>query len=282
MKPARPNPWLERRPFNWAHRGGAKEAPANTLFGFAEALKNGADGLELDVHATSDGALVVSHDKRLGKMTKERWPIRARTLSDLKSVDAAYWWTPGKVYDHDEAAPHPHRGKAASDPAFQIPTLSEVFDAFPDVSCNIELKRPKYQKTLADLLNDRPPDLDIVVSFWTSVIRRFAKFAPNAATAASTAYILYVKLRSLLVPAQRRSRHVALQAPEYLRGIPIVTRRFVKRAHRAGLAVHVWTIDEPRVMDRLLDLGVDGIITDKPSVLEVVLRERRPRERRPR
>src|SRR5687768_9453981 len=99
------NPWLERRVLNWAHQGGAKEAPSSTLFALRQAVANGADALELDVHMTKDGVLVVCHDATVDRTTNATGAIAELTLDDVKRLDNAYWFVPGSVVDHDAEDP---------------------------------------------------------------------------------------------------------------------------------------------------------------------------------
>jgi glycerophosphoryl diester phosphodiesterase len=263
--------------FHWAHGAGTHEAPASTLFAMRQALANGADGLELDLHATRDGRLVVCHDPTVERTTDGSGAIADMTLEQLKRLDNAYWWVPGKEVDHDAATP-PHayvlRGRAPADPELTIPTLDEVLEAFPGVPLNLELKRPGYEHLLARALGSRSSGDVIVASFHDRVVRAFRALVPAATTAASRRYVVRFWAGSRVGLAPRRSPHVALQVPERRYGIRVTDRRLVEAAHRAGLAVHVWTVNDEPTMDELIDLGVDGIMTNRPSVLAAVLRRR--------
>jgi glycerophosphoryl diester phosphodiesterase len=257
------------RPFiNWAHQGGAREAPSNTLFAFRTAVSDaGATGLELDVNVSSDHELVVCHDRKLGRISKGSERIEDLTAEALARVDAAYWWRPGVVFDHDgESAAYEHRGKVDTDPDFGISTLRRVLDVSGDVPLTIELKRPRFQAELAQLLGEHADRAVIIVSFNDLAIRRYRRIDPTADTAAGLARLLLFWLATRLRIGLGSGGHVALQAPAWM-----VDERFVHLAHRAELAVHAWTVDDPVEMERLLALGVDGIMTDRPSVLRHVL-----------
>ena len=275
------NPWLERRVLNYAHQGGAREAPSSTLLALRQAVAAGADALELDVHATADRELVVCHDATVDRTTNGVGPIASMTLADLVRLDNAYWWIPGEVVAPGRPdSEYVYRGKAPTDPSLRIATLREVLDEFPEVFLNLDIKQTApavepYEALLAELLRkyDRR-DSVIVASFndtATEALSAVAPEIPTSAGTAATAMFWQAVQQGVDPPA---TRHVALQVPAAYEAIPIVDGRFVTAAHRHGLAVHVWTIDAPEEMSRLLDLGVDGIMSDRPTVLETVLQER--------
>lgn len=272
------NLWLERRILNWAHQGGAREGPSSTLFAMRQAVAAGAEALELDVHMTADDVLVVCHDATVDRTTDGHGAICELTLAELKALDNSYWWVPGSVIDHGAPAEaYPHRGKAPSDPDFGIATVEEVLEAFPGVFCNFDIKqsapavRP-YEELLAQTLrrHGRADDV-IVASFLDEATERFRQLAPEIHTSlgtnATAAFYWAVQAGDPPPP----TAHVALQVPRTFGAITVVDERFVAAAHAAGLAVHVWTIDEPEEMALLVDLGVDGIMTDRPAVLADVL-----------
>ncbi|HUR78987.1 MAG TPA: glycerophosphodiester phosphodiesterase family protein, partial [Acidimicrobiales bacterium] len=126
------NPWVDRRILNYAHQGGAREAPSSTLFALRQAVAAGADGLELDVHATADGAVMVCHDSTVDRTTASRGAIAELAYAELRMLDNAHWWVPGEVVAQDRGErEYVHRGKAAQDPSFGIATLREVLEEFP-------------------------------------------------------------------------------------------------------------------------------------------------------
>jgi glycerophosphoryl diester phosphodiesterase len=273
------NPWLERRVLNYAHQGGAREAPSSTLFAIRQAIANGADAIELDVHATADGEIVVCHDPTVDRTTQTTGRLADLTLDQVGQLDNAYWWVPGEVVNHDRdrpAADYIHRGKAPADHAFGIATLREVLEEFTGAFLNLDIKQsspvvPAYEAGVAKLLQEFGRADDVVVaSFSDSITDAFSELAPNVHTSCGTnataAIYAAVKKGEPLPP----TRHVALQVPPTFGDTTVVDEAFVDRAHDAGLAVHVWTIDEADEMRRLIDLGVDGIMTDRPSVLTTV------------
>lgn len=270
------NPWLERRVLNYAHQGGAREGPSSTLGAMRAALAAGAHALELDVHCTADGELVVCHDATVDRTTDGAGRIADMTLAEVQALDSAHWWRPGEVAAHDEG-PWPLRGRAPDDHDYRVPTLHEVLDAFPGVFLNLDIKEtapavPGYEDALAGVLREHGRGDDVIVaSFHDVATERFSACSGATPTSAGTAAVadFFFAVRDGRPPPA--SGHVALQVPPTYGDTTIVDERFVAAAHEAGLAVHVWTIDEPAEMRRLVGLGVDGVMTDRPSVLAEVL-----------
>ena len=285
------NVWLEGRVLNIAHQGGEIEAPSNTLFAFKTAKQKGSDVLELDVHATADREIVVIHDATVDRTTNGSGRIDEMTLEEVKALDAAHWFVPGCGTCHDEPDhAYAYRGFASGDhqiprkfsrfrPAdFRIPTLREVLEAFPRDLINIEIKATApetepFEQELAELLEefDRSNDT-VVVSFFDHATETFKLHAPDVHTAPGTAGVAVFWATSQgPLPGIPQPRHQALQVPIEFNGLQVVTEDFVADAHANDLAVHVWTINNPKVMEWLIGLGVDGIMTDRPTVLERVL-----------
>jgi glycerophosphoryl diester phosphodiesterase len=277
------NPWLDRRVLNYAHQGGAREAPSSTLFALRQALAAGAHALELDVHATADGYLVVCHDATVDRTTDGTGAIAELTLAEIRELDNAHWWVPGEVVAPDRPdADYPCRGRAPADHEFGIATLEEVLQEFPGAFLNLDIKQTAplvtpYEAALADLLRTfgRAEDV-IVASFWDAATDVFKAIAPEISTSAGTVATteFHQAVHAGQPPPPSVTRHQALQVPPAVGDIVVVDEAFVQGAHAAGLAVHVWTIDDPGEMAQLLDLGVDGIMSDRPSVTTKVLEER--------
>lgn len=291
------NPWLERRDLNIAHQGGEIEAPSNTMFALKTARAKGSDVLEIDVHMTQDGEIVVIHDATVDRTTDGTGQVDELTLAEVRALDAAHWFVPGCGTCHGKASSaYAYRGYATGDrklPSklrraglrasdFRIPTLREVLETFPRELINIEIKATApatapYERELAALLAeyDRGEDT-IVVSFTDNATEAFKLFAPGISTAVGTgqAALFWGSAQGPL-PGAPNPRHQALQVPIELNGLTVVTPEFVERAHANGLAVHVWTINERADMEWLLEIGVDGVMTDRPALLEQVLAERR-------
>lgn len=274
------NPWLERRVIAYAHQGGAREAPSSTLHAIDKAVSLGAPAIELDVHATADRRLVVCHDATLERTTNESGEIRARTLEELMTLDNSYWFVAGEdVQVGRPAESYTCRGRAPGDHRFGIATLEEILREFPGIVLNLDIKQTApevepYEALLADLLRryERRDDV-IVASFNDAATDAFSAIAPEIPTSAGTAATaeFFHSVHSGTPVPDSVTRHVALQVPATYGEITVVDERFVEGAHSAGLAVHVWTIDERDEMERLLELGVDGIISDSPSVLVALL-----------
>jgi glycerophosphoryl diester phosphodiesterase len=274
----KPSPWLERRVIAYAHQGGAWEAPSSTLYAIQAAIGAGATGIELDVHATADGRLVVCHDPTVDRTTHASGLIAEITFDELATLDNAYWWAPGAdVSPGLEPDAYPYRGRAPEDRRFRFALLEEVLEEFPGVLLNLDIKQTApvvapYEEALATLLRrfGRTDDV-IVASFLDPATDAFSSFAPEVPTSAGTmavaAFFQSVQAGQTPTPL----RHVALQVPATYGELTLVDSRFVEVAHEQGLAVHVWTIEEESEMERLCALGVDGIITDRPTALVEVL-----------
>jgi glycerophosphoryl diester phosphodiesterase len=274
------NPWLHRRVLNFAHQGGAKEAPSSTLLALRQAVAAGADGLELDVHATADRQLVVCHDATVDRTTNGRGAIAELTLAELQALDNAYWWVPGEVVAPGRPeAEYPYRGRAPLDRSLGIATLREVLEAFPGTLLNLDIKQTAptvepYEAELAALLRGfgRRDDV-IVASFLDQATAAFSAIAPEFPTSYGTLAVaaFWQAVQEGVEPPA--TTHLALQVPPAFESVTLVDERFVAAAHDHGIAVHVWTVDDADDMAGLIDLGVDGIMTDRPTVLEAVLAE---------
>ena len=275
------NPWRERRVVALAHQGGSFEGPSSPLFASGRALEHVASDIELDVHSTKDGRIVVCHDETVDRTTNHRGESANLTLAELAQMDNAYWWIPGETVTHGRGpSEYPYRGRAPQDRDFGIVTLEEVVTRFPGVMLNLDIKRtapevPGYERLLADELARLEIQGSVIVaSFHDRAIEAFRAVAPGVATSAATgeAALFYFSLREdsgpVVPPVQ------AFQVPASYEGVVIVDERFVEAAHAADVAVHVWTINEVDEMVRLLDLGVDGIVSDTPTPLAALLRER--------
>ncbi len=271
---------MERRVLAYAHRGGSLEGPSSTLLAMRRALEAGANGLELDVHATADRHLVVCHDPTVDATTDAAGTIATMTLSELRSLDNAYWFVEGEgAVRGRDAQDYVLRGRAPLDPELRVPTLEEVLRAFPGVPLNLDIKQTSpavvpYEASLAKLLADHGRGDDVIVaSFLDAATAAFTKIAPEVPTSAGMLAVaqFWRAVRDHDKPPSLS--HCALQVPVDFQGMTIVDEDLVAAAHGAGLAVHVWTIDEPEEMARLVGLGVDGIISDRPSVLRRKLEE---------
>jgi glycerophosphoryl diester phosphodiesterase len=263
-RPAPERPALAQPAFLvMAHQGGDKLWPGNTLYAFERAVEMGVDVLEMDIRRTADGVLVVIHDDTVDRTTNGSGRVPEMSLAEIKELDAAYHWP----YDSDE---HPYRGQGIT-----IPTLEELFIALPDMRMNIDMKQweADVPAQLCRLIRDNGmSDRVIGASFSSDIIRDFRRHCPEVATALGESEVrVFFGLTSAYLGAAYWPVADALQVPEYGGGFHLVTRRFVESARRHNVKVHVWTVDEIDDMQRLIDLGVDGIITDRPDRLMSLL-----------
>jgi glycerophosphoryl diester phosphodiesterase len=231
-------------PLAFAHRGGAAHGDENTVEAFARAVALGYRYVETDVHATADGVPVVFHDATLARMTGERGRVADLRWADLASI----------------------RVGGAS----VVPRLDDVLAAWPQVRFNVDVKADDaVGPTVATIERGGAGDRVLLASFSDTRLARLRRAAgPAVATSLGLRGVARLRLasltgRRLVLPPSV----VAAQVPVRYRGIRVVDRRFVDHVHRLGLQVHVWTIDEPAEMHELLDLGVDGIMTDHVDVL---------------
>jgi glycerophosphoryl diester phosphodiesterase len=266
--------WLSRRVVAYAHQGGAWESPSSTRHAIRHALEVGATGIELDVHATADGELVVCHDGTVDRTTGASGTIASLTLEELRRLDFSYWWIPGAdVTPGRPPGDYPFRGRAPNDPSYGIATLREVLEEFPGVVLNLDIKQTApvvtpYEESLARLLAEYGRTDDVIVASFldqaTDAFRTFAADVPTSAGTQATAEAWQAVQAGEDVP---ETPAVAFQVPERQGELVVVDDRFVEAAHRAGKAVHVWTVNDVAAIRRLLALGVDGIISDVPTTL---------------
>jgi glycerophosphoryl diester phosphodiesterase len=282
------NPWLQRRVLNIAHRGGRAEAPEHTLYAYTVALPKGVNTLEVDVRRTVDGVLVVHHDSTVNRVTDGTGAIDTMTLAQVKALDNAYWFAPvcsgncqGQPPDAypfrgvATGATPPPAGFAASD--FQIATVREVLETFPGVLMSIEIKGqapdsvPAAEET-ADLLREFGRITDVLVaSFDDATLAAFKARDAEIHTTPGEDFILDFVFNPGPV-----ADHVAFQIPRTFQGAPVVDL-VVPPAHANGLAVYVFIDpgeETPAIYNELIDSGVDGIITDRPTDLQQVLEDR--------
>jgi glycerophosphoryl diester phosphodiesterase len=276
-------PWLDRRVIAYAHQGGAWESPSSTLFAIGRALEAGATAVELDVHATADGELVVCHDATVDRTTNGSGTIASHTLAELRALDNAYWFIEGAdVTPGRPEGEYPYRGRAPGDADFTFATLREVLERFPGVILNLDIKQTApvvepYEAMLAALLIEYGRGDDIIVaSFLDQCTEEFSRHAPHIATSAGTIATadFWRAVHDGSGPAALAPSTVALQVPDRQGDLVVVDQVLVDAAHERGIAVHVWTINDTDTMDHLVGLGVDGIISDLPTTLAGVLDRR--------
>jgi glycerophosphoryl diester phosphodiesterase len=285
----------------WAHQGGAREAPSNTVLAMRQAIRQVPGiALELDVHRSRDGKVVVIHDRVLERTTDGFGRVRGQTATVLTTRDAGHWWADGEIVDHADSVAHPKRGH----PDAHLPLLAEVLEerkhSAPHARMTIEVKARRTAVPLVDLLGDHDwgDGIITVTSFldpflWRVRLRlvtrkllgRPARSTIELAPAMGYMVVFWV-LAQLGIPVCR-SRYARLQIPTR-KGLAFATPRIVAAAHRTSVAhrvrssddqtmqVDVWTIDDAETMLLLRDLGVDGIMSDRPQLLHRVLEPASP------
>lgn len=232
------------RPIVFAHRGGSKIGPENTLAAFDRGLAAGADGLELDVHLSRDGVAVVHHDATLDRTTRAKGLLKDRTAAELAEVD--------------------------------VPALRDVLERYPKTALIIELKEPGpalASAVVGEVRGAGAIGRVCLGSFSLSALRTARAAAPEVPTSGARFEVRMALYRSWCGLSPGRVPYRAFQVPETSGTTRVVSPRFVRLAHKAGIAVHVWTVDEPGDIRRLLEWGVDGIISDRPDVAAEVVKE---------
>jgi len=261
FRPRPGRPYLAGAPMLVAHRGGAGLAPENTLPAFVDAVESwGADMLEMDVHLSADGEVVVIHDPTVDRTTDGSGRVADHTLDELRRLDAGCRFT-----DVDGATPFRGRG-------VRIPTLEEVMDRCPDVWLNVEVKEARVAGPLVELVRRREEQHRVLVTAEHERNRRAARGyeGPWGASSRDCA-LFWIPHR---MPGVGYVPDVdVLQIPEFWKGWRLLTPALVASAHRKNLPVHVWTVDDPADMRRLLSWGVDAIQSDRPDLLSDVLVE---------
>lgn len=236
-----------------AHRGLALDAPENTLLAFAKALAIGVDSIETDVHESSDGIAMISHDLSLSRTAGREVEVNQLTAAELRRVDLGY-------------------GQSFA-------SLADALDAFPHARFNIDVKSPGVvQPTINAVRSARAVHRVLVTSFSDARRRATVDGLSGVATSAPLGAMAGILAASTLRMARRAqsilSEFDAVQIPERWKGIRVVTPRLIALAHAAGVEVHVWTINDAESMERLFDLGVDGIVTDRSDIALELLRRR--------
>lgn len=244
-----------------AHRGFSGLYPENTLLAFEKAAELPIDGLELDIHATRDGVLVVSHDDSVDRMTNGQGKIQNYTLNELNQLDAGYRFT------LDEGQTYPFRGQGLT-----IPTLEEVFQRFTALWINVDIKAhdKNVVENFCDLISKYDAHQRLCVgSTSTKIVKYLRKICPQVVSIASLVEVAALLFLSKFYLERFYNKRYLVQAsPQESRwgiSLDIVTRRFIVAAHRRETAVHIWTLNELTDMQRFIDWGIDGIITDYPD-----------------
>ena len=257
-------PHAERLVF--AHRGGADLAPENTIAAFEAAVRLGVDGLEVDVRLSRDGTVVVHHDHFVDRTTNLHGKVSDFTADELARADAAYSFSRNGAW--------PFRRQSIG-----VPTLASVLERFRDTRVIVEMKvnsAEMARRTVEAVRRADAVDRVCLGSFGWRVLREARALEAAIATSAAREEVRWALYRSWFRWPALRVKYDAYQVPEVSKRRRVVSPRFVEHAHRAGLPVHVWTVDTEGDAERLLRWGVDGLITNRPDVIVPAVR-RNPR-----
>jgi glycerophosphoryl diester phosphodiesterase len=221
----------------------------------------GADGLELDVHLSADGVVVVFHDETLDRTTNASGPLSTHTAAELASVDAGYWFADGSGL-------HPYRAQGVG-----VPTLSEVLARYRDIPIIIEMKPDSVamgRALAAEVVAAGAVDRVCAAGFGARSLAAVRDACPAMATSASQLEVRLALYRSWAGCPPMRPAYGGYQVPEHVGSLRVVSPRFIRHAHRAGLEVQLWTIDEAADMRRLLGWGADGLISNRPDLAATI------------
>ena len=274
-QPAPAHPWFNQftqrpagssSPLVIAHAdtSGTSPWPGDTMLFLENAAALGVDVLEMNVTMSKDGHIVLNHDINVDDTSDGSGLISDMTLAEIKTLDAAYDWTPegGSTFDY--------RGQGIT-----FPTLDEVFQRFPAYPMVVEIKQesPSMAQPLCDLIRLFGMEEKVIVpSFSDLAMGEFRAACPEVATAASSNEVKqFVYLSFAFMSNPTTPPYFAMQVPIESAGITVITPGFVANVHRRGLQIHAWTINDPDEMRMLIEMGVDGIMTDRPDVLLEVL-----------
>jgi len=260
------NPFISpQTPLVIAHQGGEKLYPSNTLYAFEQAHTLGVDMFELDIHQTKDGHLVIIHDDTVDRTTDGQGKIKDMDLADIQALDAGHYWT-------EDGETYPYRGQGIT-----IPTLAELFENYPTMPMVIDIKQkePAIEEALCSLLKQyNKTEHTIIGSFHPSALKTFRTLCPNVLTSLHPNEVRNMVLSSYAsYKGFFRPKARAAQVPMRSGRIQIIHPGFIKLAKQRNIAVQVWTINDPEEMQYLIDLGVDGIMTDRPDLLLELLQQ---------
>lgn len=257
------HPYLTlEHPVRLAHRGSRILWPENTMLAFQGAVDLGCKYLEIDVRRTRDGVVAVFHDQVLDRVTNGTGRIDHWMWEDVRHLDAAW--------SFDPVHGHPRRATGVT-----VPSLDELFSTFPDLHINIDLKGPHLEWGVADLIQrHRRADRTLIGSFKDFRLSRFRRITRGTVPTSAGPVRAVAMWAASRAGAVSRGPEVAYQVP-FEHPLLRLDRKYVDAIHAAGAQVHAWTVNDARTMHRLLDLGVDGIVTDRPDVLNEVIEERR-------
>ncbi|MDZ5474022.1 glycerophosphodiester phosphodiesterase [Bacillus sp. 31A1R] len=260
-----------KAPLVIAHQGGELLAPSNTMVAFEQAVELGVDVLEFDIHTTEDGHLVAIHDATVDRTTNGEGVVAELTLEEIQSFDAGYHFV-------DLNGENSYRGKDII-----IPTVEEIFKKFPHMKMVIEIKDDNPSERIEEISENlwnliqkyQMEDQVVITAFDQDIVETFKKVS-NEGTAIAGGrqeikkFVIYhtIFARNLYTPQVD-----TFQIPVSEAGIDLTKSSLVKGAHRRGIDVHYWTIDDKETMKKLINAGADGIITNRPDIMIELLEE---------
>lgn len=252
----------DQYPLVIAHAG-SELYPHDTLYALKEYAAMEVDVLEMDLHMTADGEIILIHDDTVDRTTDGSGDVREMTLAEVQALDAGWYWT------KDEQS-YPFRGQG-----IMIPRLEEVFETFPDTPMIIEIKQdsPPMAAPLCELIREYGMENKVMVASSREIaMGEFRSNCPEVATSATRAEVKEFVIRGfLLLGGTITPAYEALHVPEKDNNIPVVTPLFLWFAHNRNLQVHIWTINEAEEIQRFIDMGLDGIMTDRTdTMLEII------------
>lgn len=259
------HPFLDHDgPIAFAHRGGAAEAPENTMVAFEHAIALGYRYLETDARVTRDRVVVALHDGWLDRLTDHKGAVSEIDFADLQVADAGYGFSP------DGGVSHPFRGRGV-----RVPRLEDILMRWPSVRLNIDLKTDECALPLAELLDMMCAWERVCIgSFSNHRLRRIRALSRGRACTSMGRRAVAVARLAAGYGVLARQGADCVQIPPRRGLVPLATKRFIGAAHRTGMPIHVWTVNDETVMHQLLDLGVDGIMSDRTTLLRDVFAAR--------
>ncbi|MEZ4272411.1 MAG: glycerophosphodiester phosphodiesterase [Myxococcota bacterium] len=248
------------KPLLFAHRGASLRAPENTLEAFELGARCGADVLELDVRTSYDGQVVVLHDADLARTTNGQGPVTSHNYADLNKLDAGY-----RFQDTSGASLFRDKG-------VYVPLLEEVLRAFPRMGFNIEIKQanPPMVRPVLEIIERVGTKNILLAGSDDRVMDELEHQAPHMPLGLSIGRCKEILRGAYLghIPDKYQGR--ALQIPPRRYGVPVATKRLLRKAKEAGLVVHIWTINSPTAARKWLQRGVDGVMSDDPGPMAAV------------
>ncbi|ADU31578.1 glycerophosphoryl diester phosphodiesterase [Evansella cellulosilytica DSM 2522] len=252
------------RPMVIAHQGGEHLAPSNTLVAFDQAVNLGVDAIEFDIHMTKDGHLVAIHDPTVDRTTDGKGKVNDMTLEEVIALDAGY-------YFNDLNGEYSFRGLG-----IRIPTIDEIFTHFSNTRMVIEIKdsnRPELYESIVDELWTKINQYDVqdnvlVASFNQDIIEMFIDKAGDevAISGGRSEIKRFVIFHKLLLNSLYSPKVDAIQIPIQEGNFNLKDKKLIRGAHARGMDVHYWTINDRTTMEKIIELGADGIITDRPDI----------------